>query len=263
MVRNERPPSLLAKKPIDPSQIALGLFVAIGAHVAIPAFLLASQWLLVLLGIAIEANQKPPPPPQNVIAAEFVKLGKPFDPTKLPNRKVPPIAKRKPDGVVVSKDAEEKPEEKKDEKKPEKDTQASLLDNLVERSKDFAEDVEPLEEEGDPNGLKEGTATEARAGDIYRGQLVLFFRRNFSVPNLVQDPDKKKAIVAVVVASDGALKSAELMRSSGDPLFDQSAVDAAQALIQAGATLPEPPADVRDQFYGATLPVEYTGRGLR
>ena len=159
--------------------------------------------------------------------------------------------------------AQEKPEEKKDEKKPEKDTQASLLDNLVERSKDFAEDVEPLEEEGDPNGLKEGTATEARAGDIYRGQLVLFFRRNFSVPNLVQDPDKKKAIVAVVVASDGALKSAELMRSSGDPLFDQSAVDAAQALIQAGATLPEPPADVRDQFYGATLPVEYTGRGLR
>ena len=139
----------------------------------------------------------------------------------------------------------------------------TLLDNRVERSKDFAEDVEPLEEEGDPNGLKEGTATEARAGDIYRGQLVLFFRRNFSVPNLVQDPDKKKAIVAVGVASDGALKSAELMRSSGDPLFDQSAVDAAQALIQAGATLPEPPADVRDQFYGATLPVEYTGRGLR
>jgi protein TonB len=263
MVRNERPPSLLAKKPIDASQIALGLLVAIGAHVAIPAFLLASQWLLVLLGIAIESSQKPPPPGPSVIAAEFVKLGKPFDPTKLPNRKVPPIAKRKPDGVVVSKDAQEQPEKKEEEKKPEKDTQASLLDNLVERSKDFAEDVEPLEEEGDPNGIKEGTATEAKAGDIYRGQLAIFFRRNFSVPNVVQNPEKKRVIVAVVIASDGALRSAEVSRTSGDPLFDQAALDAVDALIRAGATLPEPPADIRDQFYGTTQFVTYTGEGLR
>jgi TonB family protein len=252
----------LAKKPIDASTIALGLVVAVGAHVAIPAFLLASQWLLVMLGIAVESH-RPAIEPQNVIAAEFVKLGKPFDPTKLPNRKVPPIAKRKPDGVVVSKDAQEKPEEKKEEKKPEKDTQESLLDNLVERSKDFAEDVEPLEEEGDPNGIKEGTATEAKAGDIYRGQLAIFFRRNFTVPNVVQNPEKKRAIVAVVIASDGALRSAEVSRTSGDPLFDQAALDAVDALIRVNATLPEPPADIRDQFYGTTQFVTYTGEGLR
>jgi TonB family protein len=264
MVRDERPPSLLAKKPIDASTVILGLAAALGAHVAIPAFLLASQWLLVLLGIAIESHQKPPVPPPSVIAAEFVKLGKPFDPTKLPNRKVPPIAKRRPDGVVVSKDAQDQPEKPKEEEKEKPpDSQESLLDNLVERSKDFAEDIEPLEEEGDPNGIREGTATEAKAGDIYRGQLAVFFRRNFSVPNVVQNPEKKRAIVAVVVASDGVLRSAEVSRSSGDPLFDQAALDAAQALIQSGASLPEPPLEMRDQYYGTTQFVEYTGEGLR
>lgn len=264
MVREERPPSLLARKPVDGVSLSLGLFVAIGAHVCIPALLLASQWLLVVLGLAIPVGERPPPlAPDNVIAAEFVKLGKPFDPTKLPNRKVPPIAKRTPEGVAVSKDdPQEKPKPKEKEQERPKDAQDSLLDNLVERTKDFAEDVE-VEEEGDPNGIREGTATEAKAGDIYRGQLMIFFRRNWTVPNIVQNKESKKVTVAVQVADDGRLRSVSISKSSGDPLYDQSAVDAVQALIDANATLPEPPPELRAQFYGTTLGVLFDGKDAR
>jgi TonB family protein len=259
----ERPPSLLDRRPVEPGVVILGVVFTVGAHLLIPALVLASQWLLVFLGLAIPVEERTRPiMPDNVIAAEFVKLGKPLDPKKLPNRKVPPVAKRTPDGVAVSKDAPEvqkKPEEKKERPKDAKD---SLLDNLVDRTKDFAEDVQ-YEEEGDPNGLREGTATEAREGDLYRGQLLLFFQRPWTVPNIVQDLAKKKATVMVEVASDGRLRSVQLAKSSGDPLYDQSAIDAVTALIQAGAVLPEPPPALRHQFYGATIAVNYDGRNAR
>jgi TonB family protein len=264
MVRDEyRPPSLLTRKGVDGPMVALGLVAVVVAHVGIPFLVLFSQWLMVQLGLAIGELRPPPPPPDNVIAAEFVKLGKPFDPTKLPNRKVPPIAKVKPDGVVVSKDAQEKPKEEEEEKEKPKDAKEDLLDNLVDRTKDFAEDVEPIEEEGDPNGIREGTATTAKAGDIYAGQLAIFFQRNWTVPNIVQDTDGKQVTIAVTVADDGRLRGVRMSKSSGDPLFDQSALDSVQALIESGASLPEPPADQLNRYYGTTFGIIFDGKNLR
>jgi TonB family protein len=261
MVRDSeyRPPSLLSHKGVlDGPMVALGLLAIVVAHIGIPILVLASQWLMVKLGLAIADLAPPPPPIDNVIAAEFVKLGKPFDPTKLPNRKVHQLVERKPDGIVISKDAQEKPKDEEKKERP-KDALDALLDSTEDKVKDFAEHVEPMEEEGDPNGIKEGTATEAKAGDLYRGQLLIFFKRNFSVPNVVQDKEKKKVIVGVTVADDGALVSVKVSRSSGDPLFDQSGVDAVQALIDANAKLPEPPADLISQFYGTTLGIMFDG----
>jgi len=241
----------------------VGAVVAVGAHVLIPLFLLASSWLLTVLGLAIPvAERERPALPDNVIAAEFVRLGKPIDPNKLPNRKVPPKVKRRPDSVAVSKEMnpEPKPPKKEEENPPE--AEDDLLDNLVDRAKAFAEDVE-VEQEGDPNGLADGTATEARAGDIYRGQLVLFFRRGWTVPNVVRSPEKLATHVDVEVADDGLLRAVSLRRTSGDPLFDQSVIDRVEALIRARAILPEPPVELRGQFYGQVLPIAFDGRNLR
>ncbi len=259
---DERPASLLTRQPLSPGMIVGGLSFALGAHLIVPLAMVASQWLLIWLGLAIAAGERERPLlPSNMIAAEFVKLGKPFDPTKLPNRKVPPIAMRTPDGVVVSKDAKEiEPKPEKEKRPP--DAQDSLLDNLVDRTKDFAEDV-PTEDEGDPNGIAEGTATSAKAGNIYLGQLTMFFRRPWTMPNVVQDVDNKRAIVAVQIANDGRLLRCELNRSSGDPLFDQSAVDAVQSLIDADSTLPEPPAELRKVYYGLEIAINFDGRGMR
>lgn len=262
MYADERPPSLLEKRRIEPSVIALGALFAVGAHLLIPTLLLASQWLLVLLGLAIPVGERErAKPPMDVIAAEFVKLGKPFDPQKLPNRKVPPVVKRRPDGVVVSRDAKEKPPEEEKKERP-KEAQDSLLDNLVDRTKDFAEDVQ-TEEEGDPNGIAEGTATQAKAGNIYAGKLKIFFQRGWSVPNVVQNAEKLRAELSVSISEDGVVQGGEVSKSSGDPYFDQSAVDAVNALVEAKAKVPEPPPELAAEVYGHTIGVHFDGRDMR
>ncbi len=264
--REERPPSLLRRRHVEPAVIVLGALVAVGAHVLIPVVLLASQWLILLLGLAVPVEERErPKPPIDVMAAEFVKLGKPFDPTKLPQRKVPPIAKRKPEGVVVSPDAFKQPEQTKppeEKKERPKESQDSLLDNLVDRTKDFAEDIK-TEEEGDPNGIAEGTATKAKLGDIYLGKLKVFFQKGWSVPNVVQNVDKLVAIASVRIASDGHVEAVEIQSPSGDPLFDQSVLDAITALIQANASIPEPPPELASTYYGNTLPVRFRGSEAR
>src|SRR5688572_13459933 len=135
---DERPPSLLTRQAVSPGMIAAGVGFTLGAHLLVPLAMMASQWLLIALGLAVASSERPMLPP-HTIAAEFVQLGKPFDPTKLPNRKVPPVVKRTPDGVVVSKDAKETEPKPEDKKRP-PEAQDSLLDNLVDRTKDFAED---------------------------------------------------------------------------------------------------------------------------
>lgn len=263
MVSEERPPSLLTRQPVSPGMLAAGAGAVLVAHLIVPFAMLLSQWLLVFLGLAIPADErKRVKLPDNMIAAEFVRLGKPFDPTKLPSRKVPPVVKRTPDGVVVSKDATET-EPKKDEKKDRPaEAQDSLLDNLVDRTKEFAEDVE-YDQEGDPQGLAEGTATTAQAGNIYLGQLTLFLRRGWTVPNVVQNMEGLAAIAAVEIDQAGRLLSVAIQQSSGDPLFDQSVIDHVQALIAARASIPEPPAELREVFYDRTLPVRFRGADVR
>lgn len=263
MYVEERPPSLLDKRRIEPSVMALGAVIAIGAHVLIPTLLLGLQWLLVLLGLAIPVGERErPAPPREVIAAEFVKLGKPFDPRKLPSRKVPPVAKRRPDAVTVSRDAQEKPRPEESKKERPKESKADLLDNLVDRTRDFAEDVE-TEQEGDPDGIAEGTATEAKLGDIYLGKLKMFFQRGWSVPNVVQNVHKLTTLASVKVSSEGRVEGVEIHTQSGDPLFDQSVLDAVSALIQAQATIPEPPPEIARNYYGATLTVRFRGSDAR
>lgn len=261
---DRRPPSLLQKRPIDGTTLTLGFIAAVCAHLGIPLLVMGSQWLLVLLGMAVPVSERERPKEVvEVVAAEFVKLGKPFDPRKLPQRKVPPIAKRKVDGIAVSADAKERPEKKpEDEKEKPREFEKSALDNLVDRTKEFAEDVQ-YEEEGDPNGIKEGTATEAKAGDIYAGQLRVFFLRNWTVPNNVQNAEKLVAIVTITTASDGRIEEVSLSDSSGDDYFDGSAVEAVQKLIAAGAVLPEPPPEMISRYFGTRFKVKYKGTDLR
>jgi hypothetical protein len=261
---DERPPSLLDKRPIGPTALFTGMTMTVAAHVLIPLAILGSQWLLVALGLAVPVEERERPKEiVEITEAELVRLGKPFDPRKLPSRKVPPIAKRKPDGVVVSRDPREPPPEKPEEKKERpKEAKAAALDNLIDRTKEFAEDVE-YEQEGDPNGLREGTATTAKEGDIYAGQLSLFFRRNWSLPNTVQNPEKLLAVAQIQTGSDGRVKSVEISSPSGDPYFDQSIVDAVDSLIQAGATIPEPPPAVAATYLGKTLQLRFSGKDAR
>jgi TonB family protein len=262
---HERPPSLLDARPIGPSALFLGLLATLAAHVLIPLAILGSQWLLVVLGLAVPVEERERPREiVEITEAELVRLGKPFDPRKLPSRKVPPVAKAPPDAVVVSPDApkEPPPEPPPEKKERPKDAKLAALDNLIDRTKDFAEDVQ-YEQEGDPQGLREGTATKKGEGDLYAGQLSLFFRRNWSVPNVVQNPDKLVAEVFVDVTDDGRVTDVKIAKPSGDVYFDQSLLDAIEPLVKERASIPEPPPEVTSMYYGKTLKLRFKGTDAR
>lgn len=261
---NERPPSLLDARPIGGSALTLGLLATLAAHVMIPLAILGSQWLLVVLGLAVPVTERERPREiVEITEAELVRLGKPFDPRKLPSRKVPPVAKAPPDAVTVSRDPTPPPPEKPPEKKERpKDAKLAALDNLIDRTKDFAEDVE-YEQEGDPEGLREGTATKRGEGDLYAGQLSLFFRRNWSVPNVVQDPERLVAEVFVDVTEDGEVTGVKIAKPSGDVYFDQSLLDAIEPLVKERAQIPEPPPELLSTYYGKTLKLRFKGTDAR
>ena len=60
--------------------------MALFAHLGIPALMFGSTWLMAFLGLAAPAEDRERPPLlDNVIAAEFVRLGKPLDPHRIAN----------------------------------------------------------------------------------------------------------------------------------------------------------------------------------
>ena len=255
---SERPPSLLTRNTIDGQSVGVGLAVVVGAHGILPGSFLVITWAMTALGLAVAPEDRERAINEDrVIAAEFVKLGKEFDPRKRPNRKVPQKMKRVSDKVQVSKNMDPPKPQKKEKKKSK--ALDDLLDNLVDREKDFAEDVE-REQEGNPDGIEGGTALEAKAGDIYRGKLIIFFRRGWEVPVTVQGTDSMKAVAAITIDASGFVRAVRINRSSGNPDFDHSVVERVENLIRSGAKIPEPPPGMEGEFYGVTRSFQFHGK---
>lgn len=262
-MNESRPPSLLQPHSIGASSLVVGLLTVVGAHGVLPAGFFGAMWLLTALGLAIPPDMRERPiSEEKVIAAEFVQLGKKFDPRKLPNRKVPPVVKRRPDAVAVSKNMNPEKRERRERKERPPKAVDDLLNNLVDRTKDFAEDVE-VEQEGDPEGIQGGTATEARAGNIYLGKLVVFFRKGWELPVTLQDPDQMVATAAITIGDDGRLRAVRINKSSGNPDFDHSVVVRVENLIRANAKIPEPPPGLEGDFYGQTRAFQFHGKHAR
>jgi outer membrane biosynthesis protein TonB len=240
-----RPPSQLGRSMLDGRMAIGGVLFTIAAHLVVPGAIAGVIALLTASGV-----HKTPVsiPDDKVVEARFVKLGKPFDPRKIPNRKAPRKTTAPQPGVAVSKNMDP-PKPKTPEKPPPKQAQEDFLTRLGDRAQAFAEiDQKRQEEEGDPQGLEEGTDTQARAGDVYRGLLAMFFKRGWEVPSTLTDPSKLTTRVRVEITADRHVGDHNIVQSSGVPLFDQSVEDRINALRTQGTTLPEPPAEVRSQF---------------
>jgi hypothetical protein len=254
-----RPPSLLRRRTIDTKMALGGVLSVIGAHLLVPGAISGVVALLAATGVG-----KTPPrviPDDRIVEARFVKLGKPLDPKKIPNRKVPIKTTAPPQGVAVSKNMDPPKPKKPDASTPPPRAEEDLLARLGDRAQAFAEIAEKREEEGDPQGVEGGTETTAKAGDLYRGQLVMFFKRGWTIPTTLGDTSKLTTRARVEITADRHIGSHEIINSSGNPLFDQSVEDRFNELRSLGTTLPEPPAEVRRQFEGTwQLDVNFIGR---
>jgi hypothetical protein len=258
-VRSEdmRPPSLLGRRLVDSKMAVGGVLFTIAAHLLVPGAIAAAVALLSLGG----HEPTRAIPDDHVVEARFVKLGKPFDPKKIPNRKVPVKTTAPEPGVAVSKNENPPKVKKPDAGTPPPKAEPDFLKNLGDRAQAFAEIAKKQEQEGDPQGIEDGTETQAKAGDLYRGQLVMFFKRGWTIPTTLDDTSKLTTRASVEITPDRHVGPHTIVRSSGEPLFDQSVEDRFNELRSLGTTLPDPPPEVRSQFSGTwTLDINFNGK---
>ena len=257
-----RPPSLLVKRHVDTVAVFAGATMAVVAHLALPLALFSAAAILAALGIFQPPTEEPIEERQ-IVEARFVKLGRPLDPRKLPNRHVPRLSTAPEEGLTVSKNPQHRV--LPDGGRP-PDPEVAALVHIGDRAQAFAELAELREQEGREDGIEDGTETQnARAGDIYAGQLYAFFRRGWTTPTLI-NPDALRGLVTDVdlsITGDARVGGYRLRHSSGNPLFDQSVLDRLQQLRESGEQLPQPPSDISRDYLGQTIGLRFRGRDAR
>jgi hypothetical protein len=255
-----RPASALDRRPFNAKQWLGGILGAVGAHIAIP--------VAFVVGAAAVAGATEEGPEtyidEHIVEARFVQLGKEPDPDKLPDRIVPRLQTAPDEATVVSEEEEPPPPEKVDAGvRPERPVE-DLLTRLGDRAQAFAEIAEEREREGHPDGIPDGTETDAREGDLYAGKLMSFFKRGWTIPTTLTDVDDLMTIVEVEITHDLKVGPSKVLKSSGEPLFDQSVEDRIEQLRTLGTTLPEPPTPaVAERYLGRPLGLRFRGSDVR
>ncbi len=251
----------LAWKPgYEADEIAVGVAVAIALH-ALP---IAAIVLHVMLPAAPPAEAEQPFVARPVVAATLLKLGKPLDPTKLPDRLVPQARTAPKKELVASRD---EPLKHTDAGAPKPNTQDSDISNLIAKTDPFAEDAgKARPDEGHALGVEGGTETDpskVKAGDMYAARLSAFFHERWQYPTVISQGEANRLCVGFQLAIGRNMAIFHLqrdaVRKSGNDLFDDSARAMFQKLLDDGTRLPDPPPEVVEQYRGRTVSVLLSG----
>jgi outer membrane biosynthesis protein TonB len=198
----------------------------------------------------------------DVIEARFVRLGRDFQ-NELPDRVVPVLSTAPPEPSEVPREntpAQTQPTARIENRPP--NTVNDLLTRLDRRAELFEEMADRRDEEGSPEGIEEGTERQGTEGDLYRGRLYSFFRRGWTIPTTLSRDEARRltVVVNVQIGGDLQIRSFEIRTSSGNPLFDDSAMQQLTRLQASSTPIPPPPEDVADQYVGRTIAVRFSGR---
>jgi hypothetical protein len=211
----------------------------------------------------LSAAEKPPPPPSYVVA-KLVRKGKPRKKKKLPNKQVPQPATRKQETVDYTADADDAPARKKKDEPP-RDRDAKVSDKLrrsLDKAELLAQAQREIEQEGSPDGVAGGTATEAGEGDPYMTKIADLWQRNWSLPAIIPRDEAKDLYVLLVLHIDekGNIQfPLEFDRKSGNAHFDNSIVSAWKKI----GKIPLPPPDRMASILANGLGLKHTWKGLR
>ncbi|HVJ90339.1 MAG TPA: hypothetical protein VM580_11085, partial [Labilithrix sp.] len=206
-------------------EIALGVALAFALHLAPVGVLLYKK----TFPSAASAEDDKPLVARPVVQAALLKLGKPIDPKKLPDRLVPQARTAPKKQLVASQDD---PGKKVDAgAPPPQNVDDSDLTNLVAKSDPFAEDnPNKRPEEGHEGGIDGGTETDpnkVRAGDMYATQLGQFFGQHLNVPSVISVGEERRlcAVFEINLGKNMVIwhvRNAPVT-SSGNELFDDAA----------------------------------------
>jgi hypothetical protein len=200
-----------------------------------------------------------------VVQATLLKLGKPLDPKKLPDRIVPQQRTAPKQQITAS---HEDPVKKRDAgAPPPPNTKDSDISNLIAHSDPFAEDAgKPRQEHGHESGIDGGTETDpnkVRAGDQYAAQLGLFFGQRLTIPSVISVGEARRlcAVFQININKNMIVWHVKQtpVRGSGNELFDDAARSMLLKLLDDRASLPQPPKEVEELYRGRTVHIQIPG----
>ena len=251
----------IAWKPeFEGDEIALGVALAFALH-ALPIAALAIH---VIFPSPPSADE--PAVARPVIGATLLKLGKPIDPSKLPDRFVPRARTAPQQKLTASREDPIKKAEP-DAGPPPPNTQESDIARLIAKSDPFAEDAgKDHPEEGRAEGVEGGTETDpskVKAGDMYAARLGAFIHERWQYPTVISQGEANKLCTIFQVAISPHMQvwhvRQEPVKKSGNELFDDSARTTLQKLLDDRTPLPDPPPEVAESFRGRTVQIALSG----
>jgi hypothetical protein len=200
-----------------------------------------------------------------VVQASILKLGKPIDPKKLPDRLVPQQRTAPKKTLTASK--EDPAKVKPDAGAPPEHVADSDILNLVSKSDPFAEDAgKRRPEEGHELGVDGGNETDpnkVHAGDMYALKLGQFFGENLTIPSIISGGEARKLCARFQIRLNAKMViwyvKQQPVKSSGNPLFDDAAREMLLKLSDQSKRLPEPPPEVEGKYRGQILEIQIPG----
>jgi hypothetical protein len=248
------------KTGYESDEVAIGFAVTLAIH-AIPIALI---FIKAAYPHVLESTEEPVA--RTVVAATLLKLGKPIDPTKLPDRLVP-RARTAPQNEKVASREDPKKNDHDAGPPPPPNSQPSDIQRLISKSDPFAEDGgKERPEEGHAGGIEGGTETDpnkVHAGDMFAAKLGIFLHDRWVFPTVISQGEANRLCVIYQVAISNKMVIWHLkqdpVRKSGNDLFDDSAREMLQKLMDGRTPLPEPPAEVADIYKGRTVNVTLAG----
>jgi hypothetical protein len=241
-------------------EIALGVVIAVVLHVLSIGPFVANA---ILPKTASEEEE--PRVARPVVQATLLKLGKPLDPKRLPDRLVPQ-ARTAPKREAVA--SREDPGKTPDAgPPPPPNTEESDIANLIAQSDPFAEDPSKARpEEGHELGVDGGTETDpskVRAGDMYAAQLGAFFGERLTIPSVISVGEARRLCATFQINTGRNMTVWHVrqspVKSSGNELFDDAARNMLLKLLEDKTALPQPPKEVDELYRARTLQLVVPG----
>lgn len=216
--------SPIRRRPLDRQGLVAGLCLALVVN---------GLFGLLLLRQKHKTQTNKTVGPEVFVDVKLLKFGRKRDLSFLPHvQAAPRVADKNKIKLAQDPDkSQKKPEEKKTED----------LSKLIDLAKNLRSDDERASrealEEGDPNGVRGGTATEA-AGDPYLRDIVAAVLERWTVPTMIKPEElsKLQASACLTIDADGNLRSFRIVEPSQNALFDGSL----NATLGSIKTLPKP-----------------------
>lgn len=243
-------------------EVILGLAVAVSLHVlVIGPFVVKS----VLPSSTSSREEEKPRVPVPFVEANLLKLGRPVEASKLPDRFIPKknLAPKK----EAHASREDPPKERTDAgAPPPPDAEDSKLTQLIKNSNLVAADAGKLPPaEGHADGTDGGTEMDrnkVRQGDRFPGMLRAFLQSRWQLPSVISVGEASKLCVPVSIATTRDMKiwNVSVNGSSGNQVFDDSARAMLFRVRDSGAQLPEPPPEEAERYRQRSILLRLCGQ---